>query len=189
MSTTASICSDDSGPGIVFHCSRCLSAIEENAPVFRCCDASYCSAQCRRWGFAAHMLAESSPEDLRKSSSASSSSWRSSDFADSTCSSVSAEKAPGRGAGLHRGVFGWIISAGLRKLASFVEGMEPLRSASTANAWLGDGAVPPQLSTGRAVCSSQEHLWDLPVEDRGPRGLRGVSSSEDLAHLMEGLGQ
>mmetsp|Transcript_57362 Transcript_57362/g.167933 ORF Transcript_57362/g.167933 Transcript_57362/m.167933 type:complete len:206 (+) Transcript_57362:82-699(+) len=186
-STAASTCSEDDLTAVpTFHCHECLIAIEEDMPVYMGLDSSYCSTECRQRGFAAHMLRDPEFDEFRSSSSVCSSSLRT----DLTESAGSAPSSPagGRVPGLRRGMLGWIITAGLRKLTSFVEGMEPLHSSLSAAQPLPDGTGPSQLSLGRGV-SSEEHLWDLTLEERGIRGIKGMSSSADLSHLTEEYGQ
>merc|ERR1712129_347157 len=65
---------------------------------------------------------------------------------------------------IRRGVLGWIFGEGLRKLTTFVQGTELLRSGSAVTPLASEGAPRLGESPSSGSTGSQDRLGELPVD-------------------------
>lgn len=154
-----------------FRCHHCITPIGEDMPVYMRKDASYCSVECRRRGQSARHFqlmggrSPDAPDDLVRTVSMSNASTLSSTISDTAwSSSAGSDRATPDGKG--RGLLGWILNVGLRKIASIVKGTELLRTISGSVLWGADRPLVNLLSR------SGEQPWDSPSELGAAASLR-----------------
>jgi hypothetical protein len=181
----------EAAPHVVFRCEYCLELIDDGSPVFMCRDASYCSSECRRRGRSLRRAQLESMGDMRRQVSSSNASTWSTMVSDlETCSGSSAPSSQAPPAPMGRGILGWILGEGLRKLASMVKAGELVRAASMESL-----ATPQDARLGGASLRGRSRLDSADRLDSVERllGRRCPDSDElerchsaELASMSEG---